>query len=214
MSVPPKPSPEFPRPFRLRKRRSCDRITPRIDTHGGKTDRSRYASNAARFANNITAVDLHSRMPGHTDIPRLRAGRVGGVFWYVLCSSPRTISSTTPMRTIRAGLFTLGARTLRRKTLISSSQRGACETRSSRSTPRGCSSTSIRTYVYSPRFPVYGILTPLCADIRAGAYLARHQIRYHARQDRQPSRRRRVCFLLPSRSQLKSHPITFTADIS
>jgi membrane dipeptidase len=35
----------------------------------------------AKFANNASAVDLRSRMAGHVDIPRLRAGQVGGFFW-------------------------------------------------------------------------------------------------------------------------------------
>lgn len=34
-----------------------------------------------KYANNVTAVDLASRMPGHVDIPRLRKGKVGGFFW-------------------------------------------------------------------------------------------------------------------------------------
>lgn len=33
------------------------------------------------YGNNITKVDLEKTMPGHVDIPRLRAGRVGGFFW-------------------------------------------------------------------------------------------------------------------------------------
>ncbi|KAF8348181.1 membrane dipeptidase-domain-containing protein [Amanita rubescens] len=36
------------------------------------------------YANNISAVDLESRMPGQVDIPRLRQGAVGGLFWYFL----------------------------------------------------------------------------------------------------------------------------------
>lgn len=37
------------------------------------------------YANNISAIDMYT-MPGHVDIPRLRTGHVGGVFWYVpLC---------------------------------------------------------------------------------------------------------------------------------
>ncbi|TFK74545.1 hypothetical protein BDN72DRAFT_833025 [Pluteus cervinus] len=42
------------------------------------------------FANNVTAIDLESEMPGHVDIPRLREGKVGGFFWsvYVDCPNP------------------------------------------------------------------------------------------------------------------------------
>lgn len=36
-----------------------------------------------RYANNVSAFDLHGRMPGHVDIPRLREGKVGGFFWSV-----------------------------------------------------------------------------------------------------------------------------------
>ena len=34
------------------------------------------------FANNVSAIDLGSEMPGHVDIPRLRKGKVGGFFWW------------------------------------------------------------------------------------------------------------------------------------
>ncbi|KAG8691786.1 hypothetical protein FRC11_009551 [Ceratobasidium sp. 423] len=39
------------------------------------------------YKNNITAFNLHERMPAHVDIPRIRKGRVGGFFWsvYVSC---------------------------------------------------------------------------------------------------------------------------------
>ena len=42
------------------------------------------------YANNVTAIDLESKMPAHVDIPRLRKGRVGGFFWsvYVDCADP------------------------------------------------------------------------------------------------------------------------------
>lgn len=44
----------------------------------------------SQYANNVTAVDLASRMPGHVDIPRLRKGKLGGFFWstYVACPEP------------------------------------------------------------------------------------------------------------------------------
>ncbi|KII83295.1 hypothetical protein PLICRDRAFT_180558 [Plicaturopsis crispa FD-325 SS-3] len=44
----------------------------------------------ARYANNVSAVDLNARQPGHVDIPRLRQGKVGGFFWsvYVGCAKP------------------------------------------------------------------------------------------------------------------------------
>lgn len=35
------------------------------------------------YANNLSAVDLESFTAGHVDIPRLRAGKVGGFFWSV-----------------------------------------------------------------------------------------------------------------------------------
>ena len=37
-----------------------------------------------RYANNASAVDLTKEMPGHVDIPRLKKGKVGGFFWYVI----------------------------------------------------------------------------------------------------------------------------------
>ncbi|KAG6886308.1 hypothetical protein C0993_006718 [Termitomyces sp. T159_Od127] len=42
-----------------------------------------------KFANNASAIDLTSLMPGHVDIPRLRQGRVGGFFWSVYIGCPR-----------------------------------------------------------------------------------------------------------------------------
>ncbi|PFH52070.1 hypothetical protein AMATHDRAFT_57893 [Amanita thiersii Skay4041] len=41
-----------------------------------------------KYANNVTAVPLQSRTPGHVDIPRLRQGRVGGFFWSVYVTCP------------------------------------------------------------------------------------------------------------------------------
>ncbi|RDB24780.1 hypothetical protein Hypma_007998 [Hypsizygus marmoreus] len=43
-----------------------------------------------KYANNASAIDLASPMPGHVDIPRLREGKVGGFFWsvYVACADP------------------------------------------------------------------------------------------------------------------------------
>ncbi|KAJ3538478.1 hypothetical protein NM688_g6516 [Phlebia brevispora] len=42
----------------------------------------------ARFANNASAFDLNGDVVGHVDIPRLKAGKVGGFFWsaYVSCA--------------------------------------------------------------------------------------------------------------------------------
>ena len=37
-----------------------------------------------KYANNASAVDLTKEMPGHVDIPRLKKGKVGGFFWYVI----------------------------------------------------------------------------------------------------------------------------------
>ncbi|KAJ6593627.1 renal dipeptidase family [Mycena capillaripes] len=44
----------------------------------------------SRFANNVSAVDLTKEFVGHVDIPRLRAGKVGGFFWsvFVGCADP------------------------------------------------------------------------------------------------------------------------------
>ncbi|KAI0319578.1 membrane dipeptidase-domain-containing protein [Amylostereum chailletii] len=40
------------------------------------------------YANNVSDVDMMHQMPDHVDIPRLRTGRVGGVFWsiYLQCA--------------------------------------------------------------------------------------------------------------------------------
>ncbi|KAJ7287753.1 membrane dipeptidase-domain-containing protein [Mycena rebaudengoi] len=44
----------------------------------------------AKYANNVSAVDLTREFIGHVDIPRLRKGKVGGFFWsvYVGCADP------------------------------------------------------------------------------------------------------------------------------
>ncbi|THV06703.1 hypothetical protein K435DRAFT_825800 [Dendrothele bispora CBS 962.96] len=57
---------------------------PVIDGHIDLPIVVRYA-----YANNVTKTDMNS-MPMHVDIPRLRAGKVGGFFWsvYVSCAEP------------------------------------------------------------------------------------------------------------------------------
>ncbi|KAF9564773.1 hypothetical protein CPC08DRAFT_630667 [Agrocybe pediades] len=40
------------------------------------------------YANNVSAIDLMSEMPGHVDIPRLRKGKVGGFFWSAYADCP------------------------------------------------------------------------------------------------------------------------------
>jgi membrane dipeptidase len=40
------------------------------------------------FRNNASAVLLEDTLPGHVDIPRLRAGHVGGFFWSVYTPCP------------------------------------------------------------------------------------------------------------------------------
>ena len=34
-----------------------------------------------KYANNVSAINLSKEMPGQVDIPRLRKGKVGGLFW-------------------------------------------------------------------------------------------------------------------------------------
>lgn len=60
-------------------------VAPVIDGHIDLPILVRYL-----YANNVSAVDLNSRMPGHVDIPRLREGKVGGFFWSVYVSCPET----------------------------------------------------------------------------------------------------------------------------
>ncbi|KAI5118569.1 hypothetical protein M0805_005860 [Coniferiporia weirii] len=54
------------------------------------------------YSNNISAINLRERMPGHVDIPRLREGRVGGFFWsvYVGCK-PDNEDFTRPSYRVR-----------------------------------------------------------------------------------------------------------------
>ena len=42
-----------------------------------------WAVRESKAPGDVAAYDLRSKAPGQTDIPRLRAGRVGGVFWSV-----------------------------------------------------------------------------------------------------------------------------------
>ncbi|CAE6419647.1 unnamed protein product [Rhizoctonia solani] len=50
------------------------------------------------YKNNITAFDLHERMPAHVDIPRIRKGRVGGFFWSVYDDGPDFLVPTNRVR--------------------------------------------------------------------------------------------------------------------
>ncbi|KAF9528504.1 membrane dipeptidase-domain-containing protein [Crepidotus variabilis] len=58
---------------------------PVIDGHIDLPALVRY-----KYANNVSAIDLNRKMPGHVDIPRLKKGKVGGFFWstYVSCPKP------------------------------------------------------------------------------------------------------------------------------
>ncbi len=54
--------------------------TPLIDGHN---DLPWAIRNARQAPGDVDAYDLRRRTPGHTDLERLRAGRVGGQFWSV-----------------------------------------------------------------------------------------------------------------------------------
>jgi membrane dipeptidase len=56
------------------------RSTPLVDGHNDLPWAIRNARGAPR---NVEAYDLTKRTPGHTDLARLRAGRVGAQFWSV-----------------------------------------------------------------------------------------------------------------------------------
>ena len=56
------------------------RTTPLVDGHN---DLPWAIRNNAAAPMDVNAYDLTKRAPGHTDIPRLRAGMVGGQFWSV-----------------------------------------------------------------------------------------------------------------------------------
>jgi membrane dipeptidase len=60
------------------------KVAPVIDGHIDLPMLVRYV-----YANNISAVDMQSPMPGHVDIPRLRQGKVGGFFWSVYVGCPK-----------------------------------------------------------------------------------------------------------------------------
>jgi membrane dipeptidase len=56
------------------------RTTPLVDGHNDLPWRIREDSTMSR---DVEAYDLRRRTPGHTDLARLRAGRVGAQFWSV-----------------------------------------------------------------------------------------------------------------------------------
>ena len=56
---------------------------PAIDTHIDVPDFVRLT-----FRNNASAIHLDEPTPGHVDIPRLRAGRVGAFFWSLFTNCP------------------------------------------------------------------------------------------------------------------------------
>lgn len=73
-SVPQTDDPHLARAYRVLA------TTPLIDGHNDLPWRIRENEDAP---GDVQAYDLRSRTPGHTDIPRLREGMVGGQFWSV-----------------------------------------------------------------------------------------------------------------------------------
>ncbi len=69
--------------------------TPLVDGHN---DLPWEIRNRPEAPMNVAAYDLRSRTPGHTDIERLRAGRVGAQFWSVYVPSG-TMEEGTAART-------------------------------------------------------------------------------------------------------------------
>ncbi len=64
----------------LTRARAVLRTTPLVDGHNDLPWRIREDS---LHANDLDAYDLKGRAPGMTDLPRLKAGMVGGQFWSV-----------------------------------------------------------------------------------------------------------------------------------
>ena len=60
------------------------------------------------YKNNATAIDLDKPMPGEVDIPRLRAGHVGGFFWCVNLRFP--VPSRVPI--LRSSLILWACRSI------------------------------------------------------------------------------------------------------
>jgi len=59
-----------------------------------------------QYRNNATAVELDKSVLGHVDIPRLRTGRVGGFFWYVVLSPAFTYPAYSLLRHSYVGPYT------------------------------------------------------------------------------------------------------------
>jgi len=59
------------------------RAVPLVDGHNDLP----WAVRAAERPQDVAAYDLRTRTPGHTDIPRLKQGMVGGQFWSVYVPS-------------------------------------------------------------------------------------------------------------------------------
>lgn len=78
-----------------------------------------------QFANNVSAIDLESEMPGHVDIPRLRKGKVGGFFWWVVKTYDSYYYEHLYLTNPSSGQRTFLVRTLRRQDVTSLVRHGA-----------------------------------------------------------------------------------------
>jgi membrane dipeptidase len=63
--------------------RHARRLLERVPLIDGHNDLAWAIRNDPKARGNADAYDLRARTPGHTDLARLRAGRVGGQFWSV-----------------------------------------------------------------------------------------------------------------------------------
>jgi membrane dipeptidase len=75
--------------------RAILRMTPLVDGHN---DLPWAIREHAAAPHDVVAYDLRTRTPGHTDIERLRAGRVGAQFWSVYIPSNATETGAAKMQ--------------------------------------------------------------------------------------------------------------------
>lgn len=75
-----RPAPTGPTPEQVARAERLLRESPLVDGHNDLPWAIRTFESAPR---DVEAYDLRGRTPGHTDLERLRAGRLGGQFWSV-----------------------------------------------------------------------------------------------------------------------------------
>jgi membrane dipeptidase len=69
------------------RRRDAD-IGAKLDGHNDLAILIRFLYGNRIYGSNFTELFVHGTLPGHVDLPRLKAGKVGGSFWSVYVGCP------------------------------------------------------------------------------------------------------------------------------